>query len=602
MSTWNKKNFSIYTSDERSALGLIEELGSQTNYNTEEIERLKESDNKKVSHDEMKEIYKIDNSANFTGSWHGISKPSASNEGLAAIVDEIYDHELPLIKEQMSNISLYKSKQLLNMNNYIQLLFYNNDTSVGCVGDSLTYGLDEKSEDKRNSTSDPTDVGISKNTISKYTYPQVLKGCLQEMLGKSIDVKKLAVGGHTLTSALNTWKTNYNLKIAFMMFGTNDGYREENVKQFTLNYFELIKRFLDWGTAVVLMTPPKKNNYSEIQDVHAEAVINIGKMLNIPVIDTREIFQGYPTDTLTTDGVHFKPEFYYLLGVKVANFMLLKRNTYSPFTIETGKHLYVDIQTNNCFIPNNYNQSVNYSDTYSPLNVGNSATQGTSITINNGGKIFFSFYSCKDIVLVPLFKSSTDGILRTEINFRTSQPYSMSKIDTKEKIQPLHNKTFTQGETRLKGKYGSLSLSDNIFITSKGYNSIMVTNAGTGSVVFYGFEVYELNAYLEKESELVLGDDINYADGISNISGVQTKIIRKGNITTIQFAVDTVTSGYKELFTLPTGFRPEILSHFPIHLYDNGFQQIRIEDWTGKVISNSNVDGQITGYISYKTK
>ena len=37
MSTWNKKNFSIYTSDERSALGLIEELGDQTNYNTEEI-------------------------------------------------------------------------------------------------------------------------------------------------------------------------------------------------------------------------------------------------------------------------------------------------------------------------------------------------------------------------------------------------------------------------------------------------------------------------------------------------------------------------------------------------------------------------------------
>ena len=60
MSTWNKKNFSIYASDERSALGLIEELGNQTNYKTEEIEKVKESDNKKVSHDEMNRIYKID--------------------------------------------------------------------------------------------------------------------------------------------------------------------------------------------------------------------------------------------------------------------------------------------------------------------------------------------------------------------------------------------------------------------------------------------------------------------------------------------------------------------------------------------------------------
>ena len=82
MSTWNKKNFSIYTSDERSALGLIEELGDQTNYNTQEIENVKESDNKKVSHDEMHDNYKIDNQGNFTGSWFGFEHPMETEEGL----------------------------------------------------------------------------------------------------------------------------------------------------------------------------------------------------------------------------------------------------------------------------------------------------------------------------------------------------------------------------------------------------------------------------------------------------------------------------------------------------------------------------------------
>ena len=101
MSTWNKKNFSIYTSDERSALGLIEELGDQTNYNTEEIERVKESYNKKVSHDEMNRIYKIDKNADFTGSWHGISKPTASQEGLQASVDKIVEEDIPFISEQL---------------------------------------------------------------------------------------------------------------------------------------------------------------------------------------------------------------------------------------------------------------------------------------------------------------------------------------------------------------------------------------------------------------------------------------------------------------------------------------------------------------------
>lgn len=105
MSTWNKKNFSIYTSDERSALGLIEELGKQTNDNTEEIEKVKESDNKKVSHDEMNSIYKIDKNADFTGSWFGIKKPTASNEGLASTVDKINEEDIPSIKKQLKGIT-----------------------------------------------------------------------------------------------------------------------------------------------------------------------------------------------------------------------------------------------------------------------------------------------------------------------------------------------------------------------------------------------------------------------------------------------------------------------------------------------------------------
>ena len=103
MSTWNKKNFSIYTSDERSALGLIEELGNQTNYNTEELEKVKESDNKKVSHEEMNRIYKIDKNADFTGSWHGIKKPTASQEGLQATVDKIVEQDIPNINSQLEH-------------------------------------------------------------------------------------------------------------------------------------------------------------------------------------------------------------------------------------------------------------------------------------------------------------------------------------------------------------------------------------------------------------------------------------------------------------------------------------------------------------------
>lgn len=108
MNKWNGKRFSVYTSEEKSALGLIKELGEQTNYNTDELEQVKISDSKKVSHQEMQETYKLDKDANFTGSWHGIKKPTASQEGLQATVDKIVEEDIPSIKNNISNLKSEK--------------------------------------------------------------------------------------------------------------------------------------------------------------------------------------------------------------------------------------------------------------------------------------------------------------------------------------------------------------------------------------------------------------------------------------------------------------------------------------------------------------
>ena len=139
MSTWNKKNFSIYTSDERSALGLIEELGNQTNYNTQELEKVKESDNKKVSHDEMISIYKIDKNADFTGSWYGIEKPTASQEGLQTIVDKIVEQDIPNINSQLDTKANYE--YVNNQISIAQLEGATIDTSSFLTRSDLDYLL-----------------------------------------------------------------------------------------------------------------------------------------------------------------------------------------------------------------------------------------------------------------------------------------------------------------------------------------------------------------------------------------------------------------------------------------------------------------------------
>lgn len=106
MSKWNGNRFSVYTSEEKSVLGLIKEMGDQTNYNSDEIERLTQSDNKKVSHQEMQELYKIDKQANFTGSWFGIKRPTQSDVGLAGTVEQLIDEIIPGINSLLDQLSI----------------------------------------------------------------------------------------------------------------------------------------------------------------------------------------------------------------------------------------------------------------------------------------------------------------------------------------------------------------------------------------------------------------------------------------------------------------------------------------------------------------
>ena len=115
---YNGNKFSVYESEEKTVLGLLDELGSQVNHNTEDLEKVKESDNKKVSHDEMNTIYKIDKNADFTGSWHGIKKPTASQEGLQATVDKIVEEDIPYINEQLETNTLLNELIEINLEKY----------------------------------------------------------------------------------------------------------------------------------------------------------------------------------------------------------------------------------------------------------------------------------------------------------------------------------------------------------------------------------------------------------------------------------------------------------------------------------------------------
>ena len=243
------------------------------------------------------------------------------------------------------------------------------------------------------------------------------------------------------------------------------------------------------------------------------------------------------------------------------------------------------------------------------MDIGKTADTGKSIKLYENGKIYFSFYNDKDVVLIPLFRTTSNGKCVIEVNFRMGQPckkYDFINESIGNNFTPLHQKIYGINESRESLKLGMVDLNSNITVTSKGIDTVCVKNDATGVVEFFGFYVLNLVDYYnmkEKPTTLIVGEDIAYETGFSNISGLKTKIIKKDGFVDIQLAIKVTETGFKPIFTLPEGFRPEVTCSFPLKNYGAGeYNQLYIEDWTGVVKNQSTNLTDITGYIRFKCK
>ena len=85
MSKWNGNKFSVYESEEKTVLGLLDELGSYVNHNTDNLKN------------------KTDLYGDHKGSWQGLSRPTLSEEGMRATVEDIIDNKIPSIEYNIDN-------------------------------------------------------------------------------------------------------------------------------------------------------------------------------------------------------------------------------------------------------------------------------------------------------------------------------------------------------------------------------------------------------------------------------------------------------------------------------------------------------------------
>ena len=96
LDNWNKNKFSIYKSEEKTVLKLLEEIGKWLEKTITVLDN------------------KTDLYGDHKGSWQGLNRPTISEEGMRATVEQIIDETIPNIKSQLDNIAHLPSDNDLN--------------------------------------------------------------------------------------------------------------------------------------------------------------------------------------------------------------------------------------------------------------------------------------------------------------------------------------------------------------------------------------------------------------------------------------------------------------------------------------------------------
>lgn len=452
-----------------------------------------------------------------------VDAENVSHPTLKARADSDYNKVTAQLAHIASENETYSAKQVKAMAALMNKLANNQSIRGVCQGDSLTNGQDTESADRRPYTADTTYVeGASTDTpVGAYTYPEVLRSALNEM-GKPTTILKRGRNGDTAQSSYNRWTTNPNADFHIIQLGTNDAWLENDILINIEHYYKLVKRILDWGSAVIIFTPPKKREYSHWQGTYGEVLRELGKRFSIPVIDTTLFFDGYYTNEIfQTDGVHFNGKGYYILGAKAAGLLTGITTLSDPYQVKSHRHLTVDPNYNHLAVKGNVSFG---SDSASPFGAGITG-RGINAILGANSQISLGFYADEDdLLLIPQFSTGGGAQCFIELNYRAESPLPMTALTTGETEQSSlvkpPNKIYYQVDQGQKLDHAFMSdLEFNALrITSRGYNSIQIkNNTSVGNIWFYGFFVISMSEYMTNRLIKSRGDGVTVGDSSKTV-------------------------------------------------------------------------------------
>ena len=458
----------------------------------------------KILDEKFKE--QIKNMTNNTPSVSEIveARTGVESQTYTTLGERLDEHEksLKYLKKQQTLISKFHEK-----------LLKNKGVSIGFYGDSMTYGYDVVSDDRRENSVIDNAGNIYNITTASITYPEAFKNIMNAVYGiGKIEVVVRAIGGDYVSKALERWLPESHpigTDAVVMNYGINDSRLNScpyagDTNEFLKYYRQLIEAELDNGSAVILMTPFKVRTTDVRIEAFEAAVINLAKEYGIPVIVGDEMaanmsFKWY------SDATHWNADGYNYVGTRIAS-CFIAGGVINPNYVSENSQLLTRRQIDGIWWdPNNSNISNVSSENYpTPDEAANNA--GIATRIGEDSTVYYSFYADKDLWVAPFIGFNTEtSYADVRLNFGIESPdyyfdnFPMlggtTDFNTRAVTQIIYTKDMVKASARLHP--GSILVDELpcIRTVTKGWHTLSIAakggSIGLGGLIFLDVNYFE---------------------------------------------------------------------------------------------------------------
>lgn len=409
-------------------------------------------------------------------------------------------------KDQKVDLEYVRKQQIFLYANLFKKLRSNQSVRIDTAGDSLTYGLDTVSADKRAASTATDDLGrsfLSTDTRGSKTYPEALQEKLR-VVYPSITVVNRGWSGDSVKDGFTRWINKTGADVTVIDYGINDALSYSNIagdlEQYLYWYEQFIVRLILQGSAVIIMRPTKNiTDDTDLKrtmiDVFSRSLSLFGEKYNIPIVDGDELLRNYDK-SIIVDNVHLNGYGYNILGAKLAA-IFLGSGIETIQRVTDGSKILSRPAKDDLHYLNGATYSLS-GGAPTPSEIDTVNANGMAISMPQNSEVIFTFYSeVDDLVILPYMR--INGVGPANIEFRLdfgidqalhSLSSAINLTDRTAKRSPsvvpfTSTKTWKHID---KNSYLTTGENIEIRIATKGWHTLRVTNKTAGNIDLFGLE------------------------------------------------------------------------------------------------------------------